>query len=117
MNDWHNAVDPDQTKPDTDDRKPSAGSQLEGVADGQLILDAREAENIEYLTKAFSHSAIEEAMVISWDDICTDTGCHPLDITHGKNKHLMFRPNHWANQIAKRLFLNALKLRGRKIRL
>ena len=62
------------------------------------------------LAKICSHEAINEAMEISWDDICTDTGCHPLDITHGKNKHLVFRPNHWANQIAKRLFMRALKL-------
>jgi hypothetical protein len=63
------------------------------------------------LAKICSHEAIDEAMATCWDDICTDTGCHPLDITHGKNKHLTFSPNHWANQIAKRLFMRALKLR------
>lgn len=63
-----------------------------------------------FLAEAFSHSAIDEAMQDSWNDICLDTGCHPLDIEHGKGKQLNFRPHHWANQIAKRLFLRAVKL-------
>lgn len=65
----------------------------------------------ELLTKICSHEALNEAMQDAWNDICTDTGCHPLDIEHGKGKHLTFSPNHWANQIAKRLFVRALKLR------
>lgn len=64
----------------------------------------------ELITKICSLDAIKDAMEVSWDDICTDTGCHPLDITHGKNKHLIFRANHWADQIAKRLFIRALAL-------
>jgi hypothetical protein len=59
-----------------------------------------------------SHAAVKEVMEVSWDDICTDTGCHPLDIAHGKNKHLIFRAGHWADQIAKRLFLKALTKAG-----
>jgi hypothetical protein len=62
------------------------------------------------LAEMFSHSAVDEAMQDAWNDICSDTGCHPLDIEHGRGKHLTFSPNHWANQIAKRLFLNAVKV-------
>lgn len=62
------------------------------------------------LAEFFSHSAIEEAMQDAWNDICSDTGCHPLDITQGHGKQLTFSPNHWANQIAKRLFLRAVKV-------
>lgn len=65
----------------------------------------------ELLAKICSHEAINEAMTDSWNDICTDTGCHPLDIEHGKGKNLTFSPNHWANQVAKRLFVRALRLR------
>jgi hypothetical protein len=69
-----------------------------------------EKEIGELISKICSLDAIKDAMEVSWDDICTDTGCHPLDIGHGKDKHLIFRANHWADQIAKRLFLRALKL-------
>jgi hypothetical protein len=62
------------------------------------------------LAQFFSHSAINEAMQDSWNDICSDTGCHPLDIEHGKGKILTFSPHHWANQIAKRLFVHAVKV-------
>jgi len=63
------------------------------------------------LAKVCSHAAIDEAMQDAWNDICSDTGCHPLDIEHGRGKHLTFKPSHWANQIAKRLFVGALKRR------
>lgn len=62
------------------------------------------------LAEMFSHSAINEAMQDAWNDICSDTGCHPLDIEQGRSKQLTFSPNHWANQIAKRLFLRAVKV-------
>lgn len=65
----------------------------------------------ELLAKICAHEAVNEAMADSWNDICSDTGCHPLDIEHGKGKHLTFSPNHWANQVAKRLFVRALRLR------
>ncbi|MCK1583242.1 hypothetical protein IVB03_27690 [Bradyrhizobium sp. 168] len=65
----------------------------------------------ELLAKICSHEAVDEAMQDAWNDICSDTGCHPLDIEHGKGKNLTFSPNHWANQVAKRLFVRALKLR------
>jgi hypothetical protein len=65
------------------------------------------------LAKICSHEAINEAMQDSWNDICSDTGCHPLDIQqgNGKGQRLTFSPNHWANQVAKRLFVRALNLR------
>jgi len=42
MADWRNAIDPDQTEPDIDYRKPPAGEQIGEVADVHLNLDARE---------------------------------------------------------------------------
>lgn len=39
---------------------------------------------------------VKNAMLVTWRDICSDTKCHPLDIEHGKNKHLYFEPRHWA---------------------
>jgi hypothetical protein len=39
---------------------------------------------------------VKNAMLVAWREICEDTGCHPLDIEHGKNKHLTFQPRHWA---------------------
>lgn len=39
---------------------------------------------------------VKNAMLTMWGDICGDTGCHPLDIEHGKGKFLTFTPRHWA---------------------
>ena len=39
---------------------------------------------------------VKNAMLVAWREICADTGCHPLDIEHGKNKFLIFEPRHWA---------------------
>ena len=39
---------------------------------------------------------VKNAMLVAWREICADTGCHPLDIEHGKNKFLTFEPRHWA---------------------
>lgn len=44
------------------------------------------------------------AMLEAWDDICSDTGCHPLDIER-RGKNLMFAPGHWARFTA--MHLNA----------
>jgi hypothetical protein len=38
---------------------------------------------------------VAEAMHDAWNEICSDTGCHPLDIErHGKE--LFFHPLHWS---------------------
>lgn len=39
---------------------------------------------------------VKNAMLTMWNYICDDTQCHPLDITHGKGKYLIFTPRHWA---------------------
>jgi hypothetical protein len=74
------------------------------------LRDVPQAAQDNLLAEFFSHSAVDEAMQDAWNDICTDTGCHPLDIEHGRGKHLTFKPSHWANQVAKRLFLRAVKV-------
>lgn len=38
---------------------------------------------------------VSEAMRDAWNDICSDTGHHPIDITHRRRK-LYFEPEHWA---------------------
>lgn len=45
---------------------------------------------------------VEEAMQDAWNDICADTGCHPLDIER-RGKELYFQPRHWAAAIAAKL--------------
>jgi hypothetical protein len=62
------------------------------------------------IAEFFAHRAVNEAMQMSWDDICSDTHCHPMDIKHGSGKELLFQPHHWADQIAKRLLLHATQL-------
>lgn len=42
---------------------------------------------------------VKNAMLTQWNDICGDTGCHPLDIEQnfeGRRGHLGFSPRHWA---------------------
>lgn len=79
------------------------------IGDRGVAQPTKEAAQLA-LAEMFSHSAINEAMQDAWNDICSDTGCHPLDIEHGRGRQLTFNPNHWANQIAKRLFLHAVKV-------
>jgi hypothetical protein len=45
---------------------------------------------------------VEAAMLDAWNDICTDTGHHPLDIKRQGNK-LYFSPGHWSRGVAMRL--------------
>lgn len=42
---------------------------------------------------------VKNAMLTKWNDICSDTQCHPLDIEQnfeGQPGHLGFSPRHWA---------------------
>lgn len=43
---------------------------------------------------------VEEAMLDTWNDICSDTGCHPLDIKR-TGRALEFQPAHWSSATAK----------------
>lgn len=45
---------------------------------------------------------VADAMQSAWDEICDDTGCHPLDIEK-QGRKLFFRPMHWAHLVAQRL--------------
>lgn len=47
--------------------------------------------------------AVAAAMQDAWDEICDDTGCHPVDIQQLGRRRLRFSPNHWADLIALRL--------------
>ena len=42
---------------------------------------------------------IIDAMRDAWNDICSDTNCHPDDISH-EGRRLFFEPGHWASQTA-----------------
>ena len=46
--------------------------------------------------KPYIPDIVRNAMLVAWRDICADTGCHPLDIEHGKGQFLTFEPHHWA---------------------
>jgi hypothetical protein len=77
------------------------GEELDAyLMDGSSAADriaSLSAEN-ERLRKALeaAPSVVKSAMETAWNEICADTGCHPLDIEHGKGKHLIFVPRHWA---------------------
>ncbi|MEE9924003.1 MAG: hypothetical protein PBV01_11645 [Brucella anthropi] len=43
---------------------------------------------------------VKKAMQDEWNEICADTGFHPLDIGHERGKRLSFTPLHWATAIA-----------------
>jgi len=43
---------------------------------------------------------VKQAMQDEWEEICSDTGCHPLDIEHGRGRRLSFIPLHWASAVA-----------------
>jgi len=58
----------------------------------------------------FSRQAVRRAMQDAWNEICSDTGCHPLDIRH-EGKKLFFEPAHWTDLTAKLLFVNAIRTR------
>jgi hypothetical protein len=51
------------------------------------------------VTQADLIERLGKAMREAWDEICSDTGCHPLDIYRVTGK-LFFRPNHWVRLTA-----------------
>lgn len=53
---------------------------------------------------------IENAMLTMWNEICADTGCHPLDIIQGKGRELEFHRGHWARMTAEMAEGQILKL-------
>jgi hypothetical protein len=48
---------------------------------------------------------VTEAMQDRWNDICADTGCHPLDIKQAGKGRLEFHIGHWARQVGKQVAL------------
>ncbi len=53
--------------------------------------------------QALTEKLVKQAMHEAWNDICYDTGCHPLDIHRVKRGELMFIPDHWASATYERL--------------
>lgn len=51
----------------------------------------------------FLRSKLRKAMSDAWNEICSDTGHHPLDIEH-QGRKLFFEPRHWADATANLLF-------------
>ena len=65
----------------------------------QSAYNAGKAENVCGLTlEEFGELAREE-----WEEICSDTDCHPLDIEQLGRRRLSFTPNHWVRQIFDRI--------------
>lgn len=55
------------------------------------------------ISRAELHHAIDEAMRDAWNEICADTGFHPLDIKRTKGQPISFTPGHWAHAVAQLL--------------
>jgi NTP pyrophosphatase (non-canonical NTP hydrolase) len=55
------------------------------------------------ISRAELQDAIATAMQDAWNEICADTGCHPLDIVRTKGRPISFSPSHWASHVAELL--------------
>ena len=71
-------------------------------SDPDCEVEARSGGN-EPVGVTISRDEIALIMTEEWNEICNDTSCHPLDITHGNGSKLFFKPSHWVDQIADRL--------------
>jgi len=56
----------------------------------------------------WTRRVVREAMQDAWNDICHDTGCHPIDIRN-VNGVVFFEPRHWAEQVASLLFARTVR--------
>lgn len=50
-----------------------------------------------------TRALVADAMQDAWNTICSDTGCHPLDIIR-EGKNLFFQPRHWVDHVAGLIF-------------
>lgn len=55
------------------------------------------------ISPAELQDAIAGAMQDAWNEICADTGCHPLDLVRTKGTRLTFTAGQWARQVAQLL--------------
>ncbi len=55
---------------------------------------------------------VTEAMQDTWNDICADTDCHPIDIEQLGKRRLAFHVGHWARQTGARVADAILALRS-----
>lgn len=76
-----------------------AANELDRLLDASAAKDAEIARLREAFDPDRIHAQTIEAMTDAWNDICADTGCHPLDIER-KGRELTFSPRHWADQTA-----------------
>jgi hypothetical protein len=80
-------------------KHPHIQSLWEGWRDSYLALASRPACTAEVVVP---DSVVGAAMKEAWDDICSDTGHHPDDITH-EGRLLYYDPGHWSNLVAKHI--------------
>lgn len=86
-----------------------------GAASCATLRDERDAarQDAERMREALAElicylpDIVKNAMLVMWREICADTGCHPLDIEHGKSKFLTFEPRHWAQMTGNMVATNA----------
>lgn len=66
--------------------------------------------------EAYIVDIVKNAMLTAWNEICSDTECHPLDIEHGitkgRSKHLSFEPRHWSLMVGEIVQVQIEKLFG-----
>lgn len=55
---------------------------------------------IKRATNVLTDDLVSQSMLSAWNDICDDTGRHPLDIKQLGRKRLTFSPGHWARATA-----------------
>jgi hypothetical protein len=51
------------------------------------------------MAEALTDKIVGDAMQEGWNEICSDTGCHPDDVTYARRK-MSFSPGHWAHHVA-----------------
>ena len=78
--------------PERDDFDRAVLAVVDDLEAIKLSLGQTECQEL----KRYLPDLVKNAMLVAWREICTDTGCHPLDVEHGKGKYLTFEPRHWA---------------------
>lgn len=77
--------------------------------DAALTAKAERIARLEFalsLVHDLTEEAVGAAMLNAWNEICSDTGCHPLDIERRGGK-LYFSPRHWARFTSRELLASA----------
>ncbi|NTF87537.1 hypothetical protein G6L46_10415 [Agrobacterium rhizogenes] len=67
---------------------------------GERISGTSVQEPVAGRAEDVTDAIVAAAMLDAWNDICDDTGCHPLDIQQLGQKNIAFSSNHWASAVA-----------------